>query len=74
MINVRKIDSVEITDTIKKMFLESAYNIGDDVYRSICEAKYREESIIAKEVLNQLIENYNIAKIEKIPICQDTGY
>ncbi len=74
MINVRKIDSVEIMDTIKKMFLESAYNIGDDVYRSICEAKYREESIIAKEVLNQLIENYNIAKIEKIPICQDTGY
>lgn len=31
MINVRKIDSVEITDKIKKMFLESAYNIGDDV-------------------------------------------
>ena len=74
MSNIRKVDSLIVMNAIKKMFLESSYVIGKDVYNSISAAALDEDSLIAKEVLDQLLKNYDIAMEERIPICQDTGY
>ena len=74
MSNIRKVDSLIVMNAIKKMFLESSYAIGKDVYNSISAAAVDEDSLIAKEVLDQLLKNYDIAMEERIPICQDTGY
>ncbi len=74
MSDIRKINSLVITDAVKRMFLESVHVIGKDIYISICDAKKNETSLIAKEILDELIINYDIAKNERIPICQDTGY
>ena len=74
MSNIRKVDSLLVMNAIKKMFLESSYVIGKDVYNSISTAALDEDSLIAKEVLDQLLKNYDIAMEERIPICQDTGY
>ena len=74
MSDIRKINSLVITDAVKRMFLESVHVIGKDIYISICDAKKNETSLIAKEILDELIINYDIAKDERIPICQDTGY
>lgn len=37
------------------------------------DARARETSELGRYVLDELVENYDIAKKERIPICQDTG-
>ena len=71
--NIREISSQEITQTVKNLFLQCNYFIGDDVMNALISAREREESQIAKDVLTQIIDNDNIAASEQIPMCQDTG-
>ena len=37
------------------------------------QAEKKESNASAKKILNQLIENAKLAKLQNIPICQDTG-
>ncbi len=70
---IREVPAEEITLAVKKLFLESSYNIGDDIKDAVEAAARRETKPLAKDVLCQLSENYNIASSEQVPICQDTG-
>lgn len=67
-INVNK-----ITDTVAEMCMEANYVLGDDIIEGYRQALEREDSPVAQEILERLIENAEIAKEEKMPICQDTG-
>ena len=71
--DVRKINASEITETVKRLFMDMNYNIGSDILTALKSAKDNECSDTAKNVLDQLIENHKIASSEEIPICQDTG-
>lgn len=70
---IRKIKSNEITSTVKKLFMDCNYFIGKDIYNALCSARDKEESATARNILDQIIENDDIAKKEQIPLCQDTG-
>lgn len=63
----------EITNAVAEMCMEANYNLGDDIVQSYHEALDKEESDVAKNIIKQLIDNAEIAKEEKMPICQDTG-
>ncbi|ADO77971.1 fumarate hydratase [Halanaerobium praevalens] len=67
------IKAAEITNKVAEMCMEANYNLGDDIVQSYKEALAKEESEVAKNILEQLIENAKIAKKERVPICQDTG-
>lgn len=67
------IKAAEITNKVAEMCMEANYNLGDDIVQSYKEALAKEESEVAKNILEQLIENSKIAKKERVPICQDTG-
>lgn len=69
----RIIKAQEITDTVKKLFMDCNYFIGDDITDALQKACETEKSPVGKQVLCQLLENNKIAKEEQIPICQDTG-
>ena len=71
--DVRKIPAADITATVKKLFMDCNYFIGDDIMRSLTQALDIEDSPVAKSVLGMIIENDNIAAKEEIPLCQDTG-
>lgn len=71
--DIRKIDAKQVTETVKKLFMECNYFIGDDISRALNNALENEQSPVGRQVLSQLIENNKIAKEEQIPICQDTG-
>ena len=62
-----------ITDTVKQLFTDCNYFIGDDIMCALKNARESEESEVGKNVLSQIIENDEIAKAEQIPLCQDTG-
>ena len=71
--DIREISAEEITAAVKKLFMECNYYAGDDISQAIKTAQENEELQIAKDVLQQLIDNNEIAAREQIPMCQDTG-
>ena len=70
---IRKINSSVITDTVKKLFMDMNCFIGEDILTALKNAEETEISPTGKNVLAQLIENHKIAAEEEVPICQDTG-
>ena len=70
---MREISAKLITDTIAEMCIDANCNLNEDVYTALEQAKQKEESPIAKEILCQLTKNADIAQKNQVPICQDTG-
>lgn len=71
--DIRKIKADTVTQTVKSLFMDCNYFIGDDIMNALIKAKENEKSQVGKSALDQIIENDNIAKNEQIPLCQDTG-
>ena len=70
---MREIPYETVVETVKQMCMEANYEMGPDMYAALRTALEREESPQGKAVLEQIIENAEIAKTERVPICQDTG-
>lgn len=73
IMDIRKIDASQITEAVKKLYMDMNYFIGNDIMTALERAQQNEQSSIGKNVLSQLIENNKIAAQEEVPICQDTG-
>jgi len=71
---MREIQVKEITKIVKKLSMEASIIANDSLIKRIEEAEKVEESPVGKAVLKQLLENFKIAKTDKTPICQDTGF
>jgi len=70
---MRKVNVNDIVDLVKEAVIRANTELGEDVEDALKEALKKEKSPFGKEILKQIILNSNIAKKEKIPICQDTG-
>lgn len=70
---VRRINVKRVTKAVKKLFIEANTILGEDVVGALSHALSREESETGKQVLQKIIENADIARRKKMPICQDTG-
>ncbi len=70
---MREIEASQIKQTIYELILKASYEIGDDIYACVENCAKCEESPSGRAVLEQLKENYDIAKRERVAICQDTG-
>lgn len=70
---IRKINASQITETVKKLYMEMNYFIGDDITAALKNARDNESSETGANVLEQLLKNNEIAARDEIPICQDTG-
>ncbi|MGP8152701.1 MAG: fumarate hydratase [Smithella sp.] len=71
--NLRRINVKRVTKTVKKLFIEANTILGEDVVEALHQALSREESETGRQVLRKIIENADIARRKKMPICQDTG-
>ena len=70
---MREISASRITDVVKHLCIQSNCHLPQDMKHCI-ESGYGEEPWPqAKEILERIIENYQIAEQENRPICQDTG-
>jgi fumarate hydratase subunit alpha len=63
----------EIKLKIFELIIQTSYELPFDIYSSIKDNIKKEESSLGKLVLQKLLQNADIAKCEKMPICQDTG-
>ena len=62
-----------ITETVAELCVKSNYELPKDVMGKIKEAKTREKSELGRYCFDQIMHNLRIAKMKKVPICQDTG-
>jgi fumarate hydratase subunit alpha len=70
---IRRIDCKRITAAVKKLFTDANTDLNDDVVASLQASLKKEESATGRQVLEKIIENSEIARCNKMPICQDTG-
>lgn len=70
---MRQINLKDITETVKESVIKINYNLDNSLVSLIQKAKENETLDIAKSILSDILENQNIAKNGKIPLCQDTG-
>ncbi|HDL02753.1 MAG: fumarate hydratase [Candidatus Zixiibacteriota bacterium] len=71
---MREIKTDTITDAVRQIVMDAATDLGDDVVAALKAAKKVEKSPVGLDILNQIIDNAKIARDEKAPMCQDTGY
>ncbi|WP_457642228.1 fumarate hydratase [Persephonella sp.] len=71
---MREIEAKVITETVKKLVMDTEYNIPEDFIEAIKKSVNTEESPIGKEILNEILKNAEVASKEKVAYCQDTGY
>ncbi len=70
---MREIKASLITQTVKKLCIEANCHLSTDMKECICQFHNEETWPQAKEILERIIENYEIADEKDQPICQDTG-
>jgi len=70
---LKQIAVKDITQKVRDLCISAACNLEPDVANAIKAAFRKEESELGREVLGQIIENFEIADTESLPMCQDTG-
>ena len=70
---MREIKASQISDLVEELCIEACCVLPEDVNSSLKSSLLTEQSPLGKEILETLIENAQIAKMERSPICQDTG-
>ena len=70
---MREINVSNVTDVVEKLCIDANTHLPEDVKCAIKNCRACEDGEIAKGVLDNIIENFEIADNENVPICQDTG-
>ncbi len=70
---MRTITAGEITEKVKELCMSAATSLERDVTDALRGAAEKEASPLGREVLAQIINNFEVAEAEDAPMCQDTG-
>ncbi len=70
---MREIKATQIAELVEKLCIEACCVLTDDIKSSFKSSLQTEQSPLGREILETLIENAQIAREERSPICQDTG-
>jgi len=71
---MRIISEKQIIDEVKKAIIDAAFELSKDVKEELQKAKEEEESEIGRAIIQELLENAEVASAERLPLCQDTGF
>jgi len=70
---MRTVQAEKITDTVRRLCIEANCHLTQDLKDRICDCRRCEPFPVAQGILDQIIENYEIADQNNVPVCQDTG-
>ena len=70
---MRELSAQLITDTVKRLCIEANCHLPQDMKNCIQSSLNLEDWPGARDILERIVENYEIADAENQPICQDTG-
>ena len=72
--SIRTVAFDEVVEAVRLCCLAAATKLPEDVLKSLQDALAKESNPLAKELIEQCLENARIAREENMPICQDTGF
>ena len=70
---MREVHVDQIRDSVSRLCQDAATQLPEDVLDSLKQARESEESPLGVIVLDQILENAELAGEERLPLCQDTG-
>lgn len=71
---MRLIQAAQLIEPVRRLCLRACCNLPDDAVSALTAAREREAAdSAARNVLDQLLENQQLAREKFRPICQDTG-
>jgi fumarate hydratase subunit alpha len=70
---VKEIHVDKIRDTLAELCVQATHVLPEDVRAGIRRAEETEAAPLAKQILVEIIDNFEIAERQMIPLCQDTG-
>ena len=70
---MREIKTEDIKAAVSRLCIDANLELSSEMQDCIKESLKKEENSLARDILGQLCENMEIAKEDRIPICQDTG-
>lgn len=70
---MREIQAQQITEEVARLCIEAACDLPADVERALRDATAREESEFGKYAMEKVCRNFEIAREQQVPMCQDTG-
>ena len=70
---MRELKAEQITDVVARLCIEANCHLPEDMKARIRACHADEPWSQAKEILGRIMENFEIADSEHVPICQDTG-
>lgn len=70
---MRFIEHDQIKNSVISAIFEACHNLNDYTLSCLKHGYSNESNDRKKNILNQIIQNADLAKKEKIPMCQDTG-
>ncbi|MBI5559668.1 MAG: fumarate hydratase [Deltaproteobacteria bacterium] len=70
---MRNIRTSEITEKVKELCMDAACLLPSDVEAALRKAADGEASPLGRDVLEQIVKNFEVAASEGVPMCQDTG-
>jgi len=70
---MKTINLSEVREKIRNIVQEANFELQDDTMAVIKDMEAKEESPAGKSVFKQILENAEVAKTEKLGLCQDTG-
>ena len=71
---MREITTITITEALAGLCQQAAYLLPEEVEEALNRALKEETSELGREVLREMISNAEIARKDKLPLCQDTGF
>ncbi len=70
---MREISVEKMTEVIEELCIKANIYLPCDIKSALERSQACEDNALAKEILGDIIKNYELASNENIPICQDTG-
>lgn len=71
---VRELEASAITQAVRDLCIQINYEVPDDMVAAVKRAREAEESPVARQILDLLVKNQELAAEGEYPYCQDTGY
>jgi fumarate hydratase subunit alpha len=70
---MREVHVDQIREKLAELCIEATHVLPEDVRAGLRQAEATEQAPLAKQILVELLDNFDIAEREMIPLCQDTG-
>jgi fumarate hydratase subunit alpha len=69
----RIVAAEDLTPVVARLCMRANIHLPDDIKNALENYRAKEDSPVAKNILDKIIENYKLAEERDMPICQDTG-